>query len=206
MTLPPPVRIAVLISGGGRTLLNLQDRILAGTLSARIERVIASRADAPGVARAAAAGLAVEVVDRRGRSPEEHQQALTAAIGRPDLVCMAGFLSLWLIPDALRGRVINIHPALLPEFGGRGMYGHHVHAAVLAAGRTESGCTVHYCDNEYDRGPIILQRRVPVLPGDTPDTLAARVFEQECIAYPAAIQAIAEGRVRLEGDRVVIRP
>jgi phosphoribosylglycinamide formyltransferase-1 len=103
---------------------------------------------------------------------------------------MAGFLSLWTIPPDLAGRVLNIHPALLPKFGGKGMHGHHVHEAVLAAHETESGCTVHYADNTYDTGPIILQRKVPVLPADTPDSLAARVFEQECLAYPEAIRQV----------------
>jgi phosphoribosylglycinamide formyltransferase 1 len=113
------------------------------------------------------------------------------------LALMAGFLSLWEIPQDWRGRVMNIHPALLPKFGGQGMHGEHVHAAVLAAGEKESGCTVHFADNTYDTGPIIVQRRVPVLPGDTPDTLAARVFEQECLAYPEAIRMYARGEARL---------
>ena len=99
---------------------------------------------------------------------------------------------------------MNIHPALLPDFGGKSYYGHRVHEVVLAAGCAESGCTVHFCDNLYDHGPIILQRRVPVLPDDTPDTLAARVFEQECIAYPEAIRLYAAGRLRINGDRVLI--
>ena len=119
---------------------------------------------------------------------------------------MAGFLSLWRVPDELYGRVINIHPALLPDFGGSGMYGRSVHQAALRAGRSESGCTVHFCDNEYDRGPIILQRKVPVLPDDTPESLAARVFEQECIALPETIQLFAEGRIRLQGRAVTILP
>lgn len=193
-----PYRLAVLISGSGRTLVNLHDRILDGSLSATIARVVSSRADVRGVAHAKERNLPVEVVERSrvlvsGRQDDEaFQSELTRAVGDVDLVCMAGFLSLWRIPDAYQGRVINIHPALLPDFGGFGMYGSRVHEAVLAAGRTESGCTVHYCDNLYDHGPIILQRKVPVLPGDTPATLAARVFEQECIAYPQAIRSIIE--------------
>lgn len=205
MTARPPLRLAVLISGGGRTLLNLQEHIERGDLAAQIDRVVSSRSDAPGVARSRAAGLRVEVVERRGLDADDYQDALTAAVGEVDLVCMAGFLSLWVIPSGYAGRVINIHPALLPAFGGRGMYGHHVHEAVLAAGCRESGCTVHYCDNEYDRGPIILQRCVPVLSGDTPDALAARVFEQECVAYPEAISLIGQGHVRWEDGRVIIR-
>src|SRR5262249_1110183 len=112
-----------------------------------------------------------------------------------DLVCMAGFLQLLPIPDDFRGRVMNIHPALLPAFGGKGMCGRRVHEAVLSAGEKGSGCTVHFAGREYDHGPIIVQRTVPVLEGDTPETLAARVFEQECEAYPEAIRMVAEGRI-----------
>lgn len=176
--------------------MNLHERIVDGTLNATIERVISSRGDVLGVQRAKELGLPVKVVERAKRDAAAFQSSLTSAVSDVDLVCMAGFLSLWQIPDAYSGRVINIHPALLPDFGGPGMYGHHVHEAVLAAGRTESGCTVHYCDNEYDHGPIILQRKVPVLPDDSADSLAARVFEQECIAYPEAIRRIADGSLR----------
>ena len=97
---------------------------------------------------------------------------------------------------------MNIHPALLPSFGGKGMWGHHVHEAVLNAGAKVSGCTVHFVTNEYDAGPIIVQRAVPVLEGDDPDTLAARVFEQECIAYPEAIRLFGQGKLRIEGSVV----
>ena len=123
-----------------------------------------------------------------------------------DLVCLAGFLSFWEIPDRYLGRVMNIHPALLPRFGGTGMYGHHVHEAVLAAGCKVSGCTVHLVNNEYDAGPIVVQKAVPVLEGDTPDSLAARVFEQECLAYPEAIRLFAAGRLRIDGQIVHVRP
>lgn len=183
-------RLAVLLSGGGRTLMNLQERIVDGSLAAVIHVVVCSRGDVAGVEKARRAGLRTVVVERKGMSADGFSDAITRAVEGADLVCMAGFLSLWRIPESWRGRVINIHPALLPEFGGKGMYGHHVHEAVLAAKRTESGCTVHYCDNEYDHGEIILQRRVPVFQGDTPESLAARVFEQECIAYPEAIQQL----------------
>ena len=188
-----PIRLAVLISGGGRSLLNLQRRVDDGRLDARIEVVVSSRINAPGVERARAAGMRVVVVERAKLAPVQFQEAVTKAVQGVDLVVMAGFLSMWRVPPDFAGRVINIHPALLPDFGGRGMYGAKVHEAVLRSGRKESGCTVHFCDNEYDHGPIIVQRRVPVLPNDTADALAARVFEQECEALPEAIQQIAEG-------------
>ena len=198
------LRLGVLISGGGRTVLNLHERIEAGSLHARIDVVVSSRSDALGVGRAEAAGLPVVVVERKNLDVDAFQQIVTTTVHNVDLICMAGFLSLWRIPEQHRGCVINIHPALLPEFGGRGMYGKRVHEAVLAAGKTQSGCTVHFCDNEYDHGPIILQRRVPVMPDDSPADLAARVFEQECIAYPEVIQLFGEDRIRLEDDRVTI--
>lgn len=198
-----PIDLTILISGGGRTLLNLEERIRAGTLDARIVNVISSRCDAAGVERARDANLPVTIVERRGASPDDFQSELTQAISDARLVCMAGFLSMWTIPKPMIGRVINIHPALLPDFGGPGMYGNRVHQAVLAAECSQSGCTVHFCDNQYDHGPTILQRRVPVLPDDTTETLAARIFEQECIAYPQAIELIAQNRVRLIDGRAV---
>jgi phosphoribosylglycinamide formyltransferase-1 len=123
---------------------------------------------------------------------------------RPDLVCLAGWLHLIAIPPEFRHKVLNIHPSLLPAFGGKGMYGHHVHQAVLAYGSKVSGCTVHFADDTYDTGPILIQRSVPVKEGDDPDTLAARVFQAESEAYPEAIRLIAEGRVTIQGRRVVI--
>ncbi len=187
-------------------MVNLQERIAAAALDAQIRLVISSHPGVKGITRAADLGLATTVIERRGLSAQEFQQKLTTAVtdANPDLVCMAGFLTLWRIPDEFHGRVINIHPALLPEFGGTGLYGHHVHEAVLRSGKSVSGCTVHFCDNEYDHGPIILQREVPVKPDDTPDTLAARVFQQECIAYPEAIQLFSEGRIKLDGRNVVL--
>jgi len=198
------LRIAALISGGGRTVVNLHEHIVAGALDACIDVVVSSRRDVAGVARAEACRLKTVVVPRRELDEATFQRRLTEAVGDVDLVCLAGFLSLWRFPDAMYGRVINIHPALLPDFGGPGMYGHRVHEAVLASGRSESGCTVHVCDDQYDHGPILLQRKVPVLPGDTPDTLAARVFEQECIAYPEAVKLYGDKRVRIDGHRVTV--
>jgi len=193
-----------MISGGGRTVLNLHERIASGDLRAVIEVVVSSRGDALGVDRVRAVGLRTVIVDRCAHDDATFQRRLTEAVGDVDLVCLAGFLSLWRFPPAMFGRVINIHPALLPDFGGPGMYGRRVHEAVLAAGRTESGCTVHVCDDRYDNGPTILQRRVPVLPDDTPDLLAARVFEQERVAYPEAVKLFCDNRVLVSGRTVTV--
>ncbi|MCO6437692.1 MAG: phosphoribosylglycinamide formyltransferase [Phycisphaerae bacterium] len=201
-----PLQLAILISGGGRTLQNLAEEIQAGRLAARIAKVVCSRGTAHGVSRAAELGLPCDVIERTSCTPDQFDQRIAAAVGGVDLVCMAGFLSLWRFPDPFHGRVINIHPALLPDFGGKGMYGDRVHAAVLAAKRRESGCTVHFCDNQYDHGPVILQRRVPVNEGDTIESLAARVFAAECAAYPEAIRLFIEKRIRLESGRTIIAP
>jgi len=127
------------------------------------------------------------------------------AAANVDLVVQGGWLCFWKIPARYENRVMNIHPALLPSFGGQGMWGHHVHEAVLAAGCKVSGCTVHFCTNEYDEGPIIVQRACEVKDDDTADTLAARVFEQECIAYPQAIKLFAEGRILVQNGTVKIK-
>ena len=184
--------------------MHVIDGIAEGTLCAQVRVVVSSRTDVRGVRRSRELGIPTTVLEQRNLSSREFQSGINDAVAGADLVCMAGFLSLWQIPPEWHGRVINIHPALLPEFGGRGMYGLRVHQAVLAAGRTQSGCTIHFCDNQYDHGPIILQRKVPVLPQDTPDTLGARVFEQECAAYPDAIELFAQDRIRLASGTVTI--
>jgi formyltetrahydrofolate-dependent phosphoribosylglycinamide formyltransferase len=202
------IKLAVLISGGGRSLVNLIERIQAGTLPATIELVISSRSDASGLAKAAEARIPTRVVSSKGKGLEAFSDEITAELDRvqPDLICLAGFMCFYKIPDQYLGRVMNIHPALLPAFGGKGMYGHHVHEAVLETGCKVSGCTVHFADNVYDNGPIVVQKVVPVLEDDTADSLAARVFEEEKAAYPQAIRLFAEGRLRLEGQRVRISP
>jgi len=185
-----PLRLVVLLSGGGRTLLNLLDAQRDGRLAAEVTLVLSSRRSAAGVQRARDAGLPVEVLRPRDfPDAAAFVAAQSARIlrERPDLVIMAGYLVHWPPPPELAGRVLNIHPALLPRHGGRGLYGEHVHAAVLAAGDAESGCSVHVVDEQYDHGPVVAQSRVPVLPGDTPDSLAARVFAAECDTYPRAI-------------------
>jgi formyltetrahydrofolate-dependent phosphoribosylglycinamide formyltransferase len=193
-----PIRLAVLISGGGTTLQNFIDRIADGRMQAEIAIVISSNSKAFGVERARRVNLQVEVIRRESfDSVTSFSDAIFACCRAADvdLVTLAGFLKLLKIPDDFAGRVMNIHPALLPAFGGKGMYGHHVHQAVLESGARISGCTVHFVDDHFDQGPIILQREIPVLDDDTPDTLAARVFEQECEAYPEAIRLFAAGRL-----------
>jgi formyltetrahydrofolate-dependent phosphoribosylglycinamide formyltransferase len=193
-----PVHLGVLLSGSGRTLQNLIDRIADGSLNARIEVVVSSDPKALGLERAARAGIPTATVSRRPfLDAEGHSKAVTDALERYpiDLVILAGYIHLYLYPQKWARRVLNIHPALLPKFGGKGMYGHFVHEAVLRKGEKESGCTVHFADHEYDQGTIILQKKVPVMPGDTPEALAARVFEAECEAYPEAIRKVAAGVV-----------
>ena len=203
------LRLACLISGGGRTLLNIADRIDDGSLKASIELVIASRRNILGVEKSRARGFNTLIVLRKDfASDKAMHDAITKQIVERniDLVCMCGYLRPMRIDEPLRWKVINIHPALLPEFGGKGMHGEHVHQAVLAAKKAMSGCTVHFVDDIYDHGPIILQRTCPVLPNDTADSLAVRVFEQECIAYPEAIRMFGEGQLRVVDGRVVIDP
>jgi phosphoribosylglycinamide formyltransferase-1 len=202
-----PIRLAVLLSAGGTTLQNLLDRSADRRLSVRIVLVISNNADAYGLTRAENAGIPTAIVDRKEcSSREEFSRRIFERIrqAQADLVCLAGFLQLLTIPDDFANRVMNIHPALIPSFCGKGFYGHHVHEAALSYGVKVSGCTVHFADNVYDHGPIILQRTVPVLDNDTPETLAARVFEQECEAYPDAIRLFADGRLRIEGRRVYV--
>ncbi|MDW8261506.1 MAG: phosphoribosylglycinamide formyltransferase [Phycisphaerales bacterium] len=197
----------MLVSGGGTTLQNLLDRIADQTLPAVVQVVIGSRPGLQALQRAARAGVPNLVIDR-SRHPDVNtfSREVFAQIDRAgvDLVCLAGWLNLLKIPDPWRGRVMNIHPALLPAFGGRGMYGLRVHEAVLAAGCKVSGCTVHFVDDDYDTGPIILQRTCPVHEGDSPQSLALRVFEQECLAYPQAIRLFQQGRLHIDGRRVRI--
>lgn len=204
-----PLRLGALISGGGRTLVNIVDRIEEGSLAASVELVISSRATVTGVKVAAQRGLDVRIAARRDFTNEErlHDAITSWLIERHiDLVCLCGYLRWLRIDEPFQGRVMNIHPALLPEFGGRGMYGLAVHRAVLAAGRKFSGCTMHFVDDQYDHGPIILQRVCPVQDGDDEHSLAARVFDEECLAYPQAIDLFASGRLRLVGGRAQIAP
>jgi formyltetrahydrofolate-dependent phosphoribosylglycinamide formyltransferase len=224
------IRLGILISGGGTTLMNILEYINAGRLNAEVAVVISSRSTVAGVERAKNAGLDVKIIRKKdypakkltaenAESAEKKLKLKNSAISansavkeydidefskrieeelvaaNVDLVVQGGWLCLWKIPARYENRVMNIHPALLPSFGGKGMWGHHVHEAVLKAGCKVSGCTVHFCTNQYDKGPIIVQRACEVKDQDTPETLAARVFEQECIAYPQAIKLFAENKL-----------
>ncbi len=215
-----PLRVVVLLSGSGTTLEQFFSEIDAGRLPIAIDLVVSSRADAYGLERARRRGVETAVVPSRKHrrtAPggttvpdwDRFSDALDAVIlpKRPDLVLMAGFMCRYRIPDGLVNRVMNIHPALIPAFCGKGMYGPRVHEAVVDAGVKVTGCTVHFATNEYDAGPIILQRTCRVRHDDTPEEVARRVQAEERIGYPEAVRLFAEGRlsvergiVRIEGD------
>ncbi|MCA9176905.1 MAG: phosphoribosylglycinamide formyltransferase [Planctomycetales bacterium] len=201
-----PTPLAVLLSGSGRTLHNLLRMQSAGELPIDIRQVVSSRQDAGGLKFASDYGIDSRVVSpRQFPSPQQFSEAVFQPFRELGVECvvMAGWLKLLPIPRDFENRVVNIHPALIPAFCGHGYYGHHVHEAALEMGVKLSGCTVHFVDNEYDHGPIILQRPVPVLDNDTPDTLAARVFAEECQALPDALRLLAANGLALRGHVVV---
>jgi len=186
-----PIKLAVLVSGGGRSLENLADEIASGALDAHVGLVIANKHGIGALERCERLGIPARVIDAdRALAPSDFSAEVFGAIEAAgcDLAVLAGFLRFLPIPDAWIGRVINIHPSLLPAFGGKGYYGDRVHTAVLERGVQFTGCTVHYVDNEYDHGPILLQRCIPVEPSDDVSSLAARVFEEERLALPEAIR------------------
>jgi formyltetrahydrofolate-dependent phosphoribosylglycinamide formyltransferase len=203
-------RLAVLLSGTGSTMVNLEQHIRRGEVPAEIAVVVSSRKKVLGLERAAELGLQTRVLTRKPFKSDGafDEQAYSAALVEllepfdPQLVVMAGFMTRLTAPLIGRWLVVNVHPALLPMFGGDGFYGHHVHEAVLAAGVKVTGATVHFADLEYDHGPIIAQEPVAVREDDTADSLAARVQEAERRIYPRAIALFAQGRLRVEGGRV----
>lgn len=202
------LRLVVLISGGGTTLGNLLEKMAAGRLAVEMALVISSNAKAGGLKIARSAGIATQVISPQSHAtPQAYSEAIFAACREAGAayVVMGGFLTYVPIPPDFENRVLNIHPALIPAFCGQGFFGHRVHEAVLEYGARVSGCTIHFVDNQYDHGPVILQKTVPVLDDDTPETLAARVFEAECEAYPEALRLLAAGRVTVEGRRVRVR-
>ena len=203
-----PLRLAVLISGAGTTLGNLLKRVSQGSLSAEVVLVVSSNPDAGGLDIARSAGIESVAIEGTGFESAELYSGTVfdrCRAAQVDYVVMGGFLKHVPIPSDFVNRVINIHPALIPAFCGKGFYGERVHRAVLEYGARVSGCTVHFVDDQYDHGPIILQKMVPVRDDDTPESLAARVFEAECDAYPEAINLLARGAIVVEGRQVRIQ-
>lgn len=201
------MKIAVLISGSGRTLKNFIDLAAADQLPVEIVLVISSSAKAAGLQHAGAACIPTSVVHRPDYDSHEafgaaiFSRCRTAGV---ELVVMAGFLKFAPVPEDFAGRVVNVHPSLIPSFCGQGMYGHRVHQAVIDYGAKITGVTVHFVDNEYDHGPIIWQQPTPVFPDDTAESLADRVFQIELECYPHVLKLLANGRVQLAGRRVTI--
>ncbi len=199
------LRLAVLLSGSGTTLQNFIDLAAADELPGEVVKVVSSRSDAFGLERARRAGIPGAVVRRKDfASLEEFSIAAWKEIEAQDidLMLFAGFMVQLAIPPKWSGRVMNVHPALLPSFGGKGMYGHFVHEAVLEEGCKITGATVHFVDNEYDRGPIVVQKAVEVREDDDADALAERVQAAEREIYPQAIRLYAAGRLELKGRHV----
>lgn len=199
------LKLAVLISGNGSTLENIFDKSTLGLLDADVSVVVSSRSGVYGLDRARKHNVPTVTVSRKSfKSVDDFSTAIYSSLApyKVDLICHAGFMSMLRVPPDFENRVVNVHPALLPSFGGKGFYGHHVHEAVLKHGCKISGCTVHFVDNEYDSGPIIAQQAVPVLDTDTPLSLAARVQQAERELYPEVIQWIADGRLQIV-NRVV---
>lgn len=187
------LNIAVLFSGGGRTVLNILDHIEQDKLDATISLAIASRSGIAGIDRLLERGVDVAVARDCNEDPTLCDQRVHAWLNaeKPDLICLCGYLRHLHIDPWMEGKVLNIHPALLPKFGGKGMYGMRVHEAVINQGETQSGCTVHYVDDKYDHGDPILQKTCIIESSDTPQSLADKVFKMECEAYPVAIAMVA---------------
>lgn len=204
------VHLGVLISGSGGTLQNFIDQIETGKLPASLEVVISSKPDVIGLERAKKHNIPTSVIPRSDyKDVDAFSRAITTELDKYpiDLITLAGFIHLYKIPEKYKGKVINIHPGLIPAFCGHQYYGKKVHEAVINYGAKISGCTVHFADNTYDNGPIIIQRAVPVFDNDTPESLATRVFKEECEAYPEAIRLFAAQRLKIEGRKVrIINP
>lgn len=199
-------KVAVLISGSGSDLQSIMDGIESGYIKASIEMVISDRKDAYGIERAKSKGIKTYVLDRSIYGKNVSSEVLKLIDGKVDLVVLAGFLSI-LQDDILRkfkDRIINIHPALVPAFCGKGMYGMKVHESAVEYGVKVSGCTVHFVDEGTDSGAIICQRVVPVYPEDTAKALQQRILIEEHKVLPEVVKLISEGRVRVEGRKVFI--
>jgi len=208
------LQIAALVSGPSRgtNLQAILDACAAGQIAGQVALVIGTRADAPALDRATAAGAVVAIVSPRKYADDEagYAAALLRLLRRHDigLICLVGYMRKLPLPviNAYPHRILNVHPALLPLFGGQGMFGEHVHRAVIESGMKVSGCTVHFVEEQYDSGPIIAQSAVPVLDTDTPQSLAARILPEEHRTYVRAIRLYAEDRLRIVGQRVTVVP
>lgn len=208
---PQPIRIAVLVSGQGRgsNMQAIIDACKDGRVNGEVALVVGVREDAPAMDRARQAGVKTLAISPKSfETVEQYDDAVHRALVEHeiDLICLAGYMRILgaKTVDRWRNRIMNVHPALIPSFCGKGMYGHHVHEAVIARGVKYTGVTVHLVDEDYDTGPIVLQKVVPVLDDDTPDTVAARVLEQEHKAYPEAVALFAAGRIRVTDRRVMV--
>ncbi|UCE45315.1 MAG: phosphoribosylglycinamide formyltransferase [Methanobacteriota archaeon] len=202
------LRIGVLASGGGTNLQVIIDSCERGEVDGDVVVVVSNVPDAYALVRAEKHGIAAYCFPHEGMTREQHEADIIECLEKHkvDLVCLAGYLRM-LTPrmiDRYSGRILNTHPALLPSFGGKGMHGLNVHAAVLDYGVKVTGCTIHVVTLEVDGGPIVLQKAVPVLEDDTPETLQARVLKEEHKLYPRALQLFAEGKVKVEGRRARI--
>ncbi len=203
--MPEALKLAVLLSGSGTTLENVFEHIERGELPAEVAVVISSLSKAYGLVRAKKRGVPTRVLVRKKYpSTGAYSQAVFEAVREhgAELVCLAGFMVRIDVPPEYAGKVMNVHPALIPSFCGKGWYGHFVHEAVIDSGVKLTGCTVHFVDDEYDHGPIIIQRPVKVAHDDTPETLAEKVQAEEKKAYPEAIGLFARGRLKIEGRKV----
>jgi len=202
------LRIAVLASGSGTNLQSIIDACESGQIDGKVVLVVSNNEDAFALERGSKHGAEAVFIDHRGKPREEHEKEVAAEIDGHDidLIVLAGYLRMLTsyFVSKYKNMIINIHPALLPRFGGKGMHGQKVHEAVLDSGDEESGCSVHLVTAEIDGGPVIGQMRVPVMPGDTPDTLQARVLEKEHILLPLVVQWFAEGRVRFVDGKAIV--
>lgn len=204
-----PLKTLVLLSGSGTTLQNFIELMEAGKLPIQIARVISNTKEAYGLVRAERHGIPTQIICRPDfASKEVFHQAVANAVSAvdPDLILLAGYMMIFRPDPKYYDRIMNVHPALIPAFCGKGMYGHHVHEAVIASGVKVTGATVHFVDEHYDSGPIICQKAIPVENDDTPDTVAEKVQAVEREIFPEAIRLFAAGRLRIEGRRVRVLP
>jgi phosphoribosylglycinamide formyltransferase-1 len=202
------LRIAVLASGSGTDLQSILDACGSGQIDGKVVLVVSNNPDAYALERGKKHGAETVVVDHRGKNREEHEKEISAEIEKREIgiIVLAGYLRMFTsyFVNKYKNKIINVHPALLPKYGGKGMHGMNVHRAVLEAGDEESGCSVHMVTEEIDGGPIIGQMRVKVLESDTPESLQARVLEKEHILLPLVVQWFAEGRVKVEDGEVKV--